>query len=1385
MTHPHERARPMPVAAGHRGDAGFTMIEVLLAAVLIVIASGIGILQVVRNSQEVKLSADKSFARQKALSILAELRAFVEGTQTHTADELDEFDDGSTPNPVLTITPDPLSPNGLVAPTHAMSGNTAMRNEWTWYRKIRVRPLGDSHARDIRLVTVRVYKNSPQVAAPGELLAEVSSVIRTLGESYPTTQVYDLYLLALENAPGWWVGMDAIQPFVESALTDLQTRNPGLVFRTHWITKLGFGRDEEYAPYTNSTRTSTDKIPWTYAYPGRMPDGEAVFRYYVPGRFQGRVNVDGTDAPAFHNDYQLPEPFADGNGNGVYDEGETFTDTNGDGVRNPGDTVPYALADMQNHCMRYPQAEARFQARVEAGLDSADTPTWRLLLDRMISDPHAFHNAILVNLHGELLPMPPVRNVSDPAKEPRVRPGWRVVTHPERLCATRVAGNDAASQAPRFRVYAFKSQFLDDEVVTTQREPLVDANGNGVWDAGESFTDWNGNGVWDAGLPISLVLPGGDFAQAPNAASNPSVIVRRLRGGVDADGDGTQDPYQDWGAAPCLPEHFTDTNGDGIRQVAEPFLDLNGNGTYDAGEPFTDLDGDGQWTQTTEPLEDQNGNGVLDRAQPAEPYTDTNGNGRWDAAEPFLDVDGNGTWTAPTTPLVPWIPWTPLLSMTKGDYVLHYGEPYLDANGNGKWDAAEPFQDDNGNKVRDGGFERGEMWFEIRYDPAARRTVLLLHGTPLETPYESSTQRGLQASQRLYDLDYVPCPTPSSSSSTDPFEQDLYTASSSASKNTARWTVELPVSAVRRGYESSPGAGDGDAADRVIAVQTRLGTDLTTGVMWPTRHEPPNLSTTYCYYYADRETIPFSERYQFLGDPRHSPYADTDAQGDSFPNGYNWYFDDFRDGSYDQRSKWVAFDTSRMKDGWMGGRGSASDVPRLLSWLRTALVRSQSLYTTLTGFSYYYMSLGGDVGSDAANGFPDSIPMDGTPFGISGSVHENTLTDNEGSSSLRGSLKVARSNDGSTSGIRSGGYWWAKPWIGELYPDSAYASQWATTGNLVADTGTSPGTYHMVRRGDVTTAQQPRGTTLVDAYGRLADEGCTSVFHVGTSSSTFHHQYEDGGTGKLVDDGPQLASNYAFDIPSTASISRPFGLATSGAGGVGSEFSFTDSYPRFSAEILHRFYDHSSGQIGSGVIRLTEPGTDPSAAYIVVNGIDRTTNTGSAFIARYSVVALVHSFLAAGQPGEPNRIHQVPQVKILHPLMTTELENPASITVRWSTKWTRWDGKPYTQEYPGTFSEDESTLRYVLLYSNDNGATWHNMKDNSLADLGVLPRKADGSVDDARTFQDQTPSGDEAWAWPTPATLIGEGPHLLRIEAYRSSEPLHYAYHVEKFYVDR
>ncbi len=1366
---------------------GFGLLEVLVAVTLLSVAAMAGIAFIVRDTQQGDWVRDKAFARQKSMAILAELRSFVEGGEGEVAADLDGFDDGIRYEASLTIQPDPNDPGAFLAPEHVVSGNIQDRGVWRWFRQISVRPFPGIATRDLRICTVKMFRMREGDRMPGEQMAEVSSVIRTIGDAFPTTQVYDVYLVACENVPGWWVFMDSIQPFIEATLQDLEGRNPGLKFRTHWVTKLGYGRDEEYAPYTNESRDSREDTPWAYCYPGSMPAGMASQRYYVPDRFDARMNLDGVPTPNHVGTWVAQEAFTDENGNGLRDPGEPFSDDDGDGRWDVGNEAPYALADMHNHCMRYPDAEARHAARVAAGLETDDTPTWRLLLDRMIREPDRYHNALVVNLHGELLPMPPARNISDAASLPEQHPGWRVVAHPEHLMPRRVADGGLPAVAPRFRVHAYKTAFTGPSgsaPLMAQAEPYVDVDGNDAYDAGEPFADWNGDGVWTAAAPITFVLPGHDWSAAPNATTAPSIVIERLPGGIDADGDGTADAYRPFENAVRYPEALTDTNGDGIRQVAEVYFDLDGNGTKDAHDPHQELDGDGTHGTTTETIVDADGDGLYDLARPAEPFVDGDGDGRWDAAEPYWDRNGNGKRDGPTNPTPPaWQPWNPATYGNVGAedvYITNHGEPFLDLDGDSTFDEAETFLDTNGNGVRDGGYERGEMWYEIAFDATENRTVVTLHGTPLETPQLGGT--GLPPAWRLYDLDHVPCPTPDSATGSDRFARDL-AWSGDAPKNTARWRITLPLASARQVLESTPGAGDGDQADRVITAEVRIGADLTTGTMWPTRHQPRNLSRTYAWFHADPDTVPFSERHQFQGDPRHCPYADLDRTGTTALHGYNWFWDDLRNGTYNAQGAWLAFDGARLRDRWLGRAGH--DVGRLYQWLRTAIVKSEALWNSQTGFSFYYMSLGGDVGYDSANGYANSIPMDGKPFGLSSDVYENTITGSGGTSSIIGSSKFVRENAGADAGIRSGGAWWSKPWMGELCPDSAYATQWAVNGNLVANIGSGASEFHLIRRQAAPSAQQPRGTSLLASTTRTADEGSTSFFNIGTSSATYHHQYADGRTGDLVEDGPELSEEYNFPLPTTAPISRPFNLSISYSGGVGDEFAYNDSYPRFSAQLVRRYYDHqSSGLVGSGLVRLREPGLDPRGGYIVINGIDRTTESGTSFIARYSLLSLVHSFFGSGLPSTLNRIRQLPRVQILSPTLITELDDPATIEVRWRTEWTRWDGKKYTTSYPNGFSESTAALAYVPMVSKDNGKTWVSMLDGGDVTPGTMPWIDGVGRDPDKTLLD-TNAGDEVLTWNTPSGDMPKGSYLIRIEAFRLDESLHYTQHMEKIYVNR
>src|SRR5262249_22051388 len=159
-------------------------------------------------------------------------------------------------------------------------------------------------------------------------------------------------------------------------------------------------------PYFNDARDSLQAIPWVYFYPARMPGGQSSAYYYVPDNVRGHINLDGQDTHGYDPDL------------------------------NPH---PYALADFFNHAMRYPEEKALWTQRGQdvtareqeiaeakaAGTtppkeldDMSKEPTLRLLLEDLNTSPTKYQNALVINLHGELLPTVPLRNYADPARSP-------------------------------------------------------------------------------------------------------------------------------------------------------------------------------------------------------------------------------------------------------------------------------------------------------------------------------------------------------------------------------------------------------------------------------------------------------------------------------------------------------------------------------------------------------------------------------------------------------------------------------------------------------------------------------------------------------------------------------------------------------------------------------------------------------------------------------------------------------------------------------------------------------------------------------------------------------------------------------------------------------
>ncbi len=1158
--------------SNHCNQTGFTFAELAFSLLIMVIGATVLINHLSVNYQTTNSERDRVFAFSKAQAILSEIQNFVDRGDLEATD-LDVLDDGIVNNYPLSIQTDTLG--ALVLPDNVVSGNMQRNGEWLWARRITVQPFAGVNNRNVRYVTVRVYRRDN--LGVERALADLSAVVNSSGEVFPATQVLDVYLLAIDNIPGWWVFMDSMRPFIESMITDLETRNPGLKFRSHWITKGSLGRNAGYRPYTNVETDSLSVIPHAYHYPGAMPAGSASAFYYVPDNIKARLNVDGTERNGYDADLNQH---------------------------------PYALADFFNHGMRYPDELALWQARVDdiedreqeilaaiAGgttppaelTDMSKEPTFRLFLEDLYSDPDKYKNALVMNLHGELLPMPALRNYSDPAKSQVAYPNLRVVTHPEELRTNRaVAG---VTDPLRFRMYAFghRTSAAAYAGAAVMNDPMV--------------VEFVGVKLTHATLPTKL-------------------------------------------AATCTLQNI-------------PGLG------------------------------------------PASPYATT-----WQTAKHSTDSPAANEmfYTAE------WVP---------------------------------PVSGDEG------------------------FTRVYLYNTPTACTIDGAG-RGLANSERarLYQMEYIPCPVvPGVGAAFS--ARDLTSTDNTRPKNTARWTLALdPAVLTNSSFVETDGDLYNPTGDVQLQVRTRIATGLlggstdwqSSGTMWPTPDDPDNLSVTYAWWGDSLDDVPFTERAQFNGDPRHVPYKDCFI-GD-YANAYNWYHDDLNNNSEPSIADYTCISAALVRDRWAGAM--SCDVPRYFQLLREGLVRSRCVYTTLTGWSYYYMGIGNDIGYDSANGYPSSIPSNMVPHGSTGSSFINTIT------GARRYVRAAGAN-----------YWWGIPWLGELVPDTHMASQWLDTasgtlppqGNLIA--GTSANQFYQSACNGVynSSNRSAYGTQIYDHQQRTSSYGCTTFFNIGTSASTFQHSGA-ATDGTLTAVGTELADNYNMTVPTTAPVSRPFRINMASA--VAEHWNNAPYTTRCTATEYKQYYSHAGGS-GSSVIKLVDS-TNANAAYVVVNGISNAVDNGTTFIAKYSLLTLVHTFFEAGSTTNSLRIEQLPRMEIESPTDITELEGFTNIIIQYGVDWTRWDGLPYAET--GTFTESETMLEYVIQYSNDGGTSWRYVQDDTAATPGERPTDTTYIVADAG-------AGTEEYDWPTPIGAFPEGSYMLRVDCYRQGAQVHYSYHQTRLFIQR
>jgi type II secretory pathway pseudopilin PulG len=626
--------------------------------------------------------------------------------------------------------------------------------------------------------------------------------------------------------------------------------------------------------------------------------------------------------------------------------------------------------------------------------------------------------------------------------------------------------------------------------------------------------------------------------------------------------------------------------------------------------------------------------------------------------------------------------------------------------------------------------------------------LLNLFNTPLRHPERvvgTSNTGGLPVTCRLYGLEYIPCLP---GSATADFHSYDLTAAGRQAKNTARWEITL-----------KPGVFP---ANGMYSFETRIGADLSTGTH---ANKPADVSRTYVWRGVDP---PSTERYQFLGDPRWCPYADVKAA-----HGYNWYFR-----TVNLASQYIGFD--RCANGW-GDGVQEFDVPRFYQAYRNALLGCQAIWSTLNGMSYYYACLGGEFGGDVAP-LNNGVWVNSNPYirtGTPGSVRVDEIYDWLGASFSHAQV-VSKADPATTNPD-----WAALPWIGELYPDSAYASQWVSIGNLTA----GPGNFYRKGMDSTWYRQVSGGVTTNVSLGRKPNKriythGATTFMNqVQPVSGSAYLRHASGTyTGNLLAIGTEAMKAFNFPLLTNISATRPF-YNSSDAADRPTHFTqaeYSGTRVNLSMPTTETFYDssRSSTSKSSAIVTLQDPGTTPRrTTYINLSGLDTQGNFGRTQMAQFTLMGMMMAYLNAGLKSSEYHITQLPKVDIRYPRVN-EMIKSDSVTLAWTTTWERWGDKSakYTDAYPSPYTADSGvTLIHVPLFRQGRSGPWYYLKDPALeAEVGVLPSAASGVRLNAGEIAFDAGTGLSSYVWSI--TTLPQETFMMRLETYRQDYALHYSF---------
>jgi hypothetical protein len=387
--------------------------------------------------------------------------------------------------------------------------------------------------------------------------------------------------------------------------------------------------------------------------------------------------------------------------------------------------------------------------------------------------------------------------------------------------------------------------------------------------------------------------------------------------------------------------------------------------------------------------------------------------------------------------------------------------------------------------------------------------------------------------------------------------------------------------------------------------------------------------------------------------------------------------------------------------------------------------------------------------SQSANSFMQPIEM------ISGGTNP--------ASRNRGIRLIARNDGVPQSTLPS---WYSIPWLGELAPDND--GTWSASGNL------SSVTYYRALYTDLMPADNgPHGVFHQDRETEMHWDGAPTFLNGNPSGDASTAYWTEllsvtGAPSNLTATGTNAAGALKLVLPATTGLCRPFTLSGAIPDPYGDYFldsSYFDPIyqsQRTTTSMLEGPYHDSPDPNypnGTGVIAVS---SGSSVGYLMSNGLCPQGATGVYTLSTVGLVGSLRGYMAAGSPSAPfGHVVQLPRLTISQPVQGANFDSSVnSVTVNWSYTWRRWDGQPYTEIYPPSFSEG-APPPFILKYSSDNGHTWYYGSDNS-------PNAQPGNFMVGKTVS-------SPFAWDI--SSVPSGTYVLRLEAYRPGLPLHYAYH--------